>query len=87
MEELPELVTKAPPEYPAAARSAGVEGTVVVQVLVGTDGTVKDAKFTKSIPELDDAAVTAARKCVFKPAQTKGQPVAVWVAVPYPFRR
>src|SRR4029077_377997 len=56
VEELPEALTTAPPEYPAAAREARVQGTVVVQALVGADGRVKETKISKSIPDLDEAA-------------------------------
>ena len=85
VEELPEAVWKAFPVYPPAARASGVEGQVLVQALVGSDGLVKDTRIVKSIPELDDAAVAAVRQWRFKPARSKGQPVAVWVAVPVKF--
>lgn len=49
------------------------------------DGTVSDTRITGSIPELDAAAAQAVRQWRFKPAQSKGQPVAVWVAVPIKF--
>jgi TonB family protein len=62
-----------------------VEGTIMVQALVGKDGRVKDTKIVKSIPMLDQAAVDCVRQWVFKPALSKNQPVAVWVAVPIRF--
>ena len=85
VEELPECVTAAQPVYPADAMQAGVQGRVVVQVLVGKDGLVKDARIVSSIPMLDAAALTAVRNYRFTPARSKGQPVAVWVAVPVKF--
>ena len=85
VEELPEAITKVPPSYPDAAREARVEGTVMVQALVLKDGTVGDIKIVKSIPELDAAAAACVRQWRFKPALAKGQPVAVWVAVPVKF--
>jgi len=85
VEELPEAIEKPRPEYPEAARRAGIEGTVLVQALVGTDGRVKDTKVVKSVPGLDDAAIAAVKKWVFKPALGHGEPVAVWVAVPVKF--
>ena len=87
VEELPEAITRVQPEYPGEAMRQGVEGTVHVQVLVGTDGLVKDVRIVKSIPALDVAAVAAVRQWKFKPALSKGQPVAVWVAVPVRFPR
>jgi len=85
VEELPEVISKVEPTYPDDARQAGVEGMVMVQALVGKDGFVKDARAIQSIPMLDEAAVDAVRQWVFKPARSKGQPVAVWVAVPVRF--
>jgi len=85
VEELPEAVTKVPPVYPDMAREASVDGTVLVQALVGKDGKVKDTKVVKSIPMLDAAAVAAVKQWVFKPALSNNKPVAVWVAVPVRF--
>ena len=85
VEELPEAVTKVSPDYPDLARSANVDGTVLVQALVGKDGRVKDAKVVKSIAMLDAAAVAAVKQWVFKPALSNNKPVAVWVAVPVRF--
>ena len=85
VEELPEAVTKVQPEYPEIARSANVDGTVLVQALVGKDGKVKDTKVVKSIAMLDASAVAAVKQWVFKPALSNNKPVAVWVAVPVRF--
>ena len=85
VEELPEAITKVNPQYPDIAREASVDGTVMVQALVGRDGRVKDTRVVKSIPMLDAAAVAAVRQWVFKPALSNNKPVAVWVAVPLKF--
>lgn len=84
VDELPEAVTKVPPATPADLRGR-VDGTVLIQALVGKDGRVKDTRVIKSIPMLDEAAVAAVRQWVFKPAMSSGKPVAVWVAVPISF--
>ena len=85
VEELPEAVTRVPPTYPDLAREAGVDGTVMVQALVGKDGKVKDVRVVKSIPMLDESAKAAVRQWVFKPALSNNKPVAVWVGVPVKF--
>ncbi|MBI1799125.1 MAG: energy transducer TonB [Candidatus Eisenbacteria bacterium] len=85
VEELPELITKVNPVYPEMAREANVDGTVQVQALVGKDGRVKDVKVIKSIPMLNEAAISAVRQWVFKPALANNKPVAVWVGVPVRF--
>jgi protein TonB len=85
VEELPEAINKVSPSYPDIAREAGVDGTVLVQALVGKDGKVKDTKVVKSIPMLDASAAAAVKQWVFKPALSNNKPVAVWVAVPVKF--
>jgi TonB family protein len=87
VEDLPKVVTRVEPEYPADARRDGIDGTVFLQVLVGKDGFVKDIRIAKSTPRLDQAAVTAVRKWVFRPALTNNKPVAVWIGVPVRFSR
>src|SRR5262245_30706223 len=69
VEELPEAISKVPPSYP---QGVTVEGTVLVQALVGTDGRIKDTKIVKSVEHLDEAAVAAVRQWVFKPAMAGG---------------
>jgi TonB family protein len=86
---LPEPIKQVPPVYPDSARRVGVEGTVVVDALVGKDGLVKAVRIHPdprcSIPALDEAALAAARQWVFKPAKNDNKPVAVWVAIPVKF--
>jgi protein TonB len=86
VEELPQVVKRVEPRYPDQAREAGIEGSVIVQALVDVDGKVKDTRVTKSIPLLDRAAEECVRQWEFKPAMSKGRPVAVWVAVPLSFQ-
>jgi len=86
VEELPEAITRVPPEYPEEARKAKAEGTVQVQALVGADGLVQQVKILSSpSPLLNPAASDAVRKWVFKPAMAHGKPVAVWVTIPVRF--
>ncbi len=84
-EKEPELVSMQETQYPDIAKEAGVEGEVLVRVLVGEDGFVKDMIIIKSVPMLDDAAATAAQTAVFKPALQKDKPVAVWMVIPIQF--
>ena len=83
----PRLVYQAKPHYPEVARLAQVEGTVIVKVLVGVDGTVEQAAIVQGVhPLLNNAALKAARQCVFVPGQQRQIKVRTWVAVPYNFR-
>jgi len=75
------------PDYPDLAAQAGVQGTIVVQALVGTDGQVLEARVLNSNPLLNEAAESAVRRYRFKPATAGGVPVASWVSVPLTFHR
>lgn len=81
----PIYTVKAP--FPELARQAGVEGTVVVQALVGPDGRVRETRLLRSIPLLNGAAQDAVRQWRFKAATAGGAPVATWVSVPMAFRK
>ncbi len=83
----PNLVTSVEPRYPDLAREAGVEGVVRVLMLVGLDGRVVRAVVAPggSVLLLDEAALDAARGCVFTPALTNNHPVKVWVSRSYRF--
>ena len=86
VDSLPVPVKKVAPTYPEAARTAGLEGTVIVQVLVGKDGRVKDMKLAQSVTGLDAPALVAVRQWEFQPATREKKPVAVWGAVPVEFK-
>lgn len=62
---------------PAAARQAGVFGMVIVEIVIGTDGTVQSAKVLRSIPMLDQAAIDAVKQWVYEPSLLNGVPVPV----------
>jgi protein TonB len=85
VDALPDPIQRVEPKYPNEARSQHIEGFVLVQALVGKDGSVQGTRIMKSIPALDSAAVIAVRQWRFKPAKSMGKPVAVWVVVPLKF--
>jgi protein TonB len=74
--------------YPEIARRAGVEGMVVVQVLIDTKGNVNDTKVAKSLGNngCDEAAIAAIKKTKWKPALQRDKPVKVWVSIPVIFK-
>ncbi len=83
----PVLQFQAKAQYPEIARRAGIEGTVIVKVLVGVDGRVDQAVIVQGAnPIIDKEALLAARKCRFSPARQREMKVPVWVAVPYRFK-
>jgi TonB family protein len=69
------------PEYPPDAREARVQGVVIVEVLIGTDGKVEQTKVLRSIPQLDQAAVDAVRQWEFTPTLLNGEAKKVIMTV------
>ena len=85
-QDKPVLTSFSPPEYPEIARASQLEGTVLVKVQVGTDGSVLQAVVIRSVhPTLDREAVKAARRCKFKPGRQRDIPVKAWMAIPFAF--
>jgi TonB family protein len=86
-EALPKIIELVEPAYPEAARRSGHLGTVVVRVLIGTAGELRDIEIIQSVHHsLDAAALEAAAKCRFAPALVDGEPVAAWLEIPYEFK-
>jgi len=81
----PPPVQYAPPEYPRAARDAGVQGTVWVQVLINQAGRVLDAKVSRGIPGLDAAALACVRRWIFATRMQDGRPSPSAFEVPVRF--
>ncbi len=84
-DEAPVLLSYVAPVYPAIVRDAGIDGTVMVRVLVDLNGKVKDARVVEGPAVLRDAALTSARTALFKPALQGVHPVEVWVVIPITF--
>jgi TonB family protein len=78
-------ISKPAPEYPAMAKAARAQGTVVVQIVVGEDGRVMSASAVSGHPLLQQAAVAAARQARFSPTTLSGQPVKVSGVITYNF--
>ena len=73
----PELVYKVDPGYTPAARKSKLSGTVMLAILVATDGTVSDIHVIEKLdPGLDAKAISAVSKWRFTPAMRDGTPVA-----------
>jgi TonB family protein len=69
------LLERVEPEYPDDAKQQHIEGPVVLNALVGSDGSVRDLKLVSGNPALVKAASDAVRQWRFKPHMLKGQPV------------
>jgi protein TonB len=73
--------------YPRIAAQRHEQGTVVLRVLVGTDGLVQQIEIDRSSGshDLDNAARDAVRRWSFQPGTRGGVPYAAWALVPISF--
>ncbi len=81
----PLKVKNVDPVYPKLAVSGKVQGVVILEATIGTDGKVKDVKVVKSVKLLDDAAVAAVKEWEYKPTVINGRPVQVIMTIPVNF--
>ncbi len=67
-------------KYPPSAKKQGVEGYVVLSILVNDDGSVSQLQVLESHPNgiFDNAAIQGVRLWHFEPAKYKGDTVKVW---------
>jgi protein TonB len=71
------LIHDVPPQYPAEAGRARIEGTVVLMAVIGRDGSVEDVRVESGLPILAQAAINAVRQWRYKPYLIDGEPVEV----------
>jgi protein TonB len=70
------------PAYPELARRAHVEGIVVLEAVIGADGSVRDVRVLRGAhPLLDPAAVEAVRRWRYRAAAVGTRPIAVFLQV------
>ncbi len=83
----PKPIYKPDPQYTAKAKAAKIQGTVILSVVIGADGAVKDVEVSKPLdPGLDQKAEDAIRMWKFQPAMKSGKPVACKVKVEVSFK-
>jgi TonB family protein len=81
---LPKVVSEVKPQYTPEAMRARIEGTVIMNTVVRTDGTPGDIEVTRSLDTeygLDKQAVVALGQWRFEPGLKNGKPVPVRVTV------
>jgi TonB family protein len=85
----PAFVSVNKPEYPALAKRLGVQGVVVVSVLVDAQGAVEQVRLVKGITQkvgINEAALAAARSARYRPATYGGVRVKTWANMSIPFK-
>jgi len=84
----PKLLNKLQPMYPASARAAGIEGTVLLHAVIGMDGSPLSLRVmnTEIDPELVRSALEAVSKWRYSPTLLNGEPIEVDTTITVNFR-
>jgi TonB family protein len=83
----PRVLSDPDPEYSTLARSAGYQASVVLWLVVDTDGSAKRIRVQQGAGMgLDEAAIAAVKNWRFESATRNGEPVAVMINVEVNFR-
>lgn len=86
MDQVPVVVKQVAPSYPMELRERGVQGVVMVDMLVDSTGRVVDATVARaSHPVFAERAIEAAKAWTFKPAMADGRAITTRVRVPFEF--
>ncbi len=80
------LKKKVAPTYPWKAKAKGIQGDVLLQIVIAKDGRISKMTVISGDPLLTAAAVDAVKKWVYKPYTLDGQPVEVETTVKISFR-
>jgi protein TonB len=75
------LLTKFTPVYPAIAKAAGVQGTVVLQATISKNGTIDNLRVVSGPMLLQQAALDAVKAGRYRPYLLNGEPVEVETTV------
>ena len=82
-----EILTRPEPGYTREARRAGVQGNVVLRILLLPNGKIDRVRVVRRVPfGLTENAIRAACEIKFKPAIKAGKEVSQWVQLEYAFR-
>lgn len=84
--QLAKLIRKVNPTYPEEARAAHTQGTVLLRVVLATDGTPKEVTLVSGDPVLGKAAVDAVRQWRYQRTLLNGEPVEVETTISVDFR-
>jgi protein TonB len=71
------IITQTRPAYPALARQARIQGTVVLHAIIDKEGKVAQLEVVSGHPLLVQSAIEAVRQWRYKPTQLNGDPVEV----------
>jgi protein TonB len=79
--QAPKKITHVAPIYPPIALAAQKEGLVILQAVIGEDGSVREVKVLRPDPLFDQAAMDAVKQWRFTRPTLNGQPIPVVMTV------
>lgn len=82
----PKKIVHVAPIYPRIARDAKIEGVVVLEAVIDTDGRIDRLRVLRSTPLLDEAAIAAVKEWRYIPTQLNGVPVPVLMTITVNFQ-
>ncbi len=77
----PKKIKDVRPVYPPEAKAAGVQGLVILEIVIDTKGTVRQTQILRSVPLLDAAAVEAVVQWEYVPTLMNGEPIELLMTV------
>jgi periplasmic protein TonB len=80
------LLTAIRPVYPAIAKAAGVQGSVVVEAVISRKGTIESLHLVSGPLMLQGAAMDAIREARYQPYRLNGEPTEVQTVITVNFR-
>lgn len=89
MDNPPEILKKVAPKFPHETTINGIQGKVILELLIGLDGKVEQINIIKTSgsTSLDEAAKEAIQQCIFTPAVLPdGRKVKMWIMYPVTFK-
>ena len=88
LDNQPEIMISTEPKYPEFAKQEGIEGLVILKLIIDTDGSVIKVTVIKSLKEygFDEEAIKAVKKWKFSKCSVKGTPVKYTIFQPIAFK-
>jgi len=71
------LLKQVPPVYPEEAKKAGIQGSVVLEIVISKEGVPTDLRVASGPRELQNSAIDAVRQWRYKPYLLNGDPIEV----------
>lgn len=72
-----QILSKVAPVYPAEAKAACIQGSVILHAIIGKTGDIDQLQVVSGAPELQASAIDAVHQWKYKPYLLNGEPTAV----------